>query len=165
MGMWEEGLPDGKIDLQAMPLTSLTARMPYSDLRRIQAQWDCLTVLSIGSPDKIIVFGVEDATGVLVLTPNLIDCTITFAEAITATPSPPTPRFVPLHKLKTLTMLGTSVTVEFIAMLHLPSLTHLFAIQSSPRAQSSSFLGVTAQSSQTSRLYTHPSLRPLLSSH
>ncbi|TEB36886.1 hypothetical protein FA13DRAFT_1727262 [Coprinellus micaceus] len=123
--LWE-GLAN-KINLMDAPITPLTARMPFVDIRRIHAGWSRLTSLSIGSPSPAAHFGPQDALNVLCITPNLVQCTIEF-QGIRRQSVAPEQTAVSLPKLEGLTIRGSAPDVEFAAILDTPSLKRLSAM-------------------------------------
>jgi hypothetical protein len=127
---WKLALPGGVMNIYGAPLASFTAKLAYGDLCRIQPNWDALSRLSIGSPHHKIAFGPQEAVNVLTATPNITHCTIQFSDGAMETQFVPQRQAVSLPKLQSLIMRGTEVPIEFAALLDLPSLTHLSAIQS-----------------------------------
>ncbi|TEB21651.1 hypothetical protein FA13DRAFT_1716669 [Coprinellus micaceus] len=125
--MWRKMLSEGAMPIRRAPLTSFNAKMAYSDLCRFQPNWGALSRLSIGSPDHIIVF--QEAASVLAVTPNISHCTIQFSDGLREIQFVAPPHIISLPKLKSLIVRGTDIPIEFTAILDLPCLTHLPAIQ------------------------------------
>ncbi|TEB25820.1 hypothetical protein FA13DRAFT_1737963 [Coprinellus micaceus] len=140
--LWE-GLAN-KINLIDAPITSLTARMPFVDIRRIHAGWSRLTSLSIGSPSPTAHFGPQDALNF---------------QGIRRQSVAPEQTAVSLPKLEGLTIRGSAPDVEFAAILDTPSLKRLSAMHDTDVDQSAVVEWVRRYGAQlTDVSFRYPSL-------
>ncbi|KAJ3512895.1 hypothetical protein NMY22_g15203 [Coprinellus aureogranulatus] len=121
--MWHTNC-GGKIDVLDAPLTSLNLVASFEDICRVNARWDDLTVLTIGS-SHAHGLSAQEAIDVLSITPNLVQCTITFSPDAPQTVSTQQP--VNLPKLQELTVHGSAPSIELISLLNTPSLLRLSA--------------------------------------
>ncbi|TEB37041.1 hypothetical protein FA13DRAFT_1706197 [Coprinellus micaceus] len=121
--LWNEVLPDGKLDLRSAELHSLSVRMAYGDMSCVQASWEGLTTLTSGAPPSGSRFLPSEALDILRSTPNLIHCTIYFSVA--SSHRPPVLESLTLTHLESLTIVGKLPPRPFAEALELPSLTRL----------------------------------------
>jgi hypothetical protein len=132
----------GTPDLRSAQLDSLSIRMVYADLSRVELSWASLTTLTFGSPIVIFSFFPSEALRVLRFTPNIVDCMVHLHTPIVD--QTPISGILTLAHLESLTIMGDTPHCIFAEALHLPRLTRLFAgeAMTSPESGSTSVVSL-----------------------